>query len=531
MAYIQEDCRLVQRATCGYTLSVREVDGSQSVRVGNMAWIGPDIRWSGDGKNVVFIGRQTADAPTRVYVADRLGGSPRQIAVSPVAMTMLADGTSLLTVTSARVGEWLKRYDVNTLALLDSVPSPLKAGIVGLATSPTDETLAANVSGENGNQQIALLSPQGRLFDTLSVPLRGVVRWTPDGHAVLWFDDGEVGGYHSALHRAGVSSHRFVRAADAVMLGQVDIYPHGAFDVSRTSRYAIVGSQAHSSVEVASLTAPGLSWRTALYSTGTIGVRATFTPDGRALTFGSQDNIGENLYVLGLADGASHALTHFSGRAPAGGRWAEWADYSPNGARIAFVRGNGYGSDVAIMDSAGGRERVVVPGTIREGTAIARWLDDSHLVFVRHRYVVVIDTTGAVQDSVAMPDGVADAAQSLILDRVGRAAWLVGKVGNNYTALVTVDLRARSARVLPRSGRRTLPAGWSAAHRLLVATSDPLQLQHQLQQFDPATGTFRLVGALAPGCTSPEVDRRGTKVVCTTQHFESDVWLAGPAKR
>ena len=525
LAYVQDECQFADAPQCSFTLSVREVDGSQGVRIANMPSIDPEVQWSGDGKTVIF--RGSNGGASRVFVADRLGGSPHQIPVSPTAMTVLADGTSLLTA-DGRTNQWLRRWDIATLAALDSTPAPPDRRIISLATSSRDGTLAAVASSSTGNDQIVLLTPAGRLLDSMTVPLRGTVRWAPDGNAIVAYDDGESGGGDDLL-QISVKSRHMARSHFTMLFGQV--VGDGQFDVSLTSRYALVVKQQRSDFQVASLAEPGLRWRSITERSGILAHRISFTPSGGGLLVGAQDNLGENLQVFDIDGGATHALTTYRGLATTGGRWAESADYSPDGTRILYTRGNGANVDIAQIDSAGGRDRVLVP---RSPGNVPKWMDDGHFVLLRRGYVMLVDTSGVTRDSVMIPDSLALDDRRFQLNRPERSVYF--SVPASRT-IVAADFRAHVVRLVTRMPEAMYAAGWNASGQLLLATrtngsstSFIRAVTGRLVRLDPASGALIPVGALPRGCSSAVVDRRGLQVACRTVTGGGDVWLATPAQ-
>jgi hypothetical protein len=236
---------------------------------------------------------------------------------------------------------------------------------------------------------------------------------------------------------------------------------------------------------------------------------------------GATDNLGENLYSFDVDGESARALTTYHGLATSGGRWGEYPDYSPDGARILFARGNGANVDIAMIDSAGGRDRVVVPGSVNDAY-IPHWLDGDHFVLLRHGYVALVDTTGVARDSLKVADSMAVEQRPFLANAAERTAyfWAPGS-----RMIVAADFRSHTLRVVARTPEPMYPAGWNAAGQLIVASVHI----PKLYRVDRTTGGLTLIGAMPRGCIGAVVDRRGTQVVCRMGRGTGDVWLAAPA--
>ena len=135
--------------------------------------IAPDILWTWDGQSLVFRGAEQGGAE-RVYITGRLGGSMRQLPLSPTAMTIMPDGRTLVAATGLSAQQRLERWDLTTLALVDSAALPPFVYVGGLSASPRDGALAAYASLGGTQSVVMLLAPDARVLDTMALPSRDV---------------------------------------------------------------------------------------------------------------------------------------------------------------------------------------------------------------------------------------------------------------------------------------------------------------------------------------------------------------------
>ena len=530
LAYVQDDCALVDREACSATMQVREVDGVQSVHIATWHWIDPDLHWSGDGKSVVFKGSEKGSAEN-VFVVDRLGGTPRQMHVSPTAMTVMPDGHTLAMTVGAESAQWIQRWDLNTLALVDSARLPPQLGITSLSASPVDGTLAA-IGRFNGAPKILLLDSHARLLDSLFAGTRQVVRWDSTGTAVLVFDDGESGSTADDLLRVGVGKHRFDRSAPPVtVLGQVTTGAQGRFDVSRTGRLALVSQPVLGDLMVGALGAVPGAWRSLRQGSQSIW-GAAFTLDGKAILAGSSDNLAENLYEFPLLPGRPRALTAYRGTATTGGRWAQDADVSPDGAHIAFTRGSANSIDFVFIDSSGGRDRRIATGSTAGLFLAPRWLTNDIVVIKRNGAFVSVDTTGAGRDSVIIPDSIGH-RDGAWMNRAEQSMYFM----TNRGSIAAADFRTHQVRSAARADFALVVVGWLPNGTLLVsdATLEGTGIAYKSLKTSvfrvESDGKLTLISRVARHCLNVTIDRAGTTLACTVVSVGGDVQLAVATSR
>jgi Tol biopolymer transport system component len=528
IAWLQDDCSVADLDACTSTLQVREVDGVQSVHILTWQRIANDLHWSGDGKTLVFRGAERGGAE-HVYLVDRLGGTPRQIGVTPTAMTVLPDGHTLAVAVDGVGGQWIQRYDIVSLALVDSVRLPPQVSLVDMSASPTDGTLAASAVFGSLMHRLALIGRDGSLLDSIYVASRDVVRWDSTGTALLAFDDGEAGSPADDLLRIPVRDHHFDRQARPItVLGQITTgWDAGHLDVSRTGRVVIVNGTSERDVRVGALGAPPESWRSIRPGSTRIWGKVAFAPDGRSVAAGASDNLAENLYSFPTSGSARpRALTSYHGGFAPGGHWAQDASYSPDGAHIVFNRGTSASVDIVFTDSAGGRERRIAGGGLAAQSR-PDWLSNDLVVTYRNNAFVAIDTTGTPRDSVRVPDSIGHGENGLANPR-DRSMYFVAR----DLSIAAADFRTHAIRTVARAPFALTLVGWDATGALLVtdATFNTTNVAYKARKesvFRVNTdGTLTLMGKVPYHCLEVTIDRSGLTLACSQVSIGGDVMLA-----
>jgi hypothetical protein len=521
LAYLEDDCANVIHLPCTFTLQVREVDGAQAVRIGTWPNVSPDLRWTGDGHLVFRV--EEARGASSIFISDRLGGTPRRLAVDASAMAVLGDGHTLVAAVGAGSQQWLRRFDLTTLAALDSALLPPQTVVLDLSVSPRDGTLAAAASlGGNGNQ-LLLLDATAHVLDTLTVTSRDLSRWTPKGDALLIFDDAEAGGVADDLLRIGVARHHFAREAPTVLVGQLPTGFKGLLDVAQTGRAALLFGPTTAAVFFTSFggaaDASAGGWRTLITRHGFLE-SPQMTPDGLGVLLAMGDNTGENLYVVPLNGDHPRAVTAYHGWATSGGRWAQDVDYSPDGRHIAFNRGNGHIAEIAFSDSSGGRDRIIARSTLAERRWLPRWLSDDRVLAYRNGAIVAIDTTGAPRDSIVVPDSLAFAGGNAEVRWRDRSVYYWSVPAG---AMIVASFESHSVRVLSRPKSPLQPSGFNASGAL-VASEDPRTSGMSLYAIN-TTGAIAPFATLPTSCRNFRLDRSGTRGACARMEASRDVWL------
>ncbi|MGH8164608.1 MAG: protein kinase domain-containing protein, partial [Rhodanobacteraceae bacterium] len=174
LAYVSDDC-YGQTYSCTQTLQVREVDGTQSVKLVTWPTLRAKVLWSPDGETVAFTGTPDSSPPA-LYLSPRLGGAPRRVGAPAAAWAFTPDGKLV-----EAVGTLEKRsliwIDPHTLAHTDSAPLPRGLHFDDIAPNPDDGSFAV-AGGTGGATLLALLDSRGRLLDsTTAIDVRLDVRW------------------------------------------------------------------------------------------------------------------------------------------------------------------------------------------------------------------------------------------------------------------------------------------------------------------------------------------------------------------
>jgi len=498
LAYITRDC---PPEPCTSALRVREIDGTQSVRL--LAWdrLDFDLRWSPDGQRVLFGGERNGAPGT--YLIDRLGGSAQRLPGLGRTMDFSRDGRPILAV-EHEARTWLVRYDATSLAPVDSVAAPAGFTITGLSVEPTGARVAiTTVAGER--RLIALLGPDGRLLDSAAAAPRYPVRWAAAGDALLVFV--ESPGISDNLFRIPLSGDRLTWDRRQLILGQVQTGYLGRFDASRGGRLAIVSAPTTHSLLVSHLDAARPVWTSATSRTGYMSWMA-MSPDGSRFAAATTDNLGDNIYLFPVDGGTPVPATAQRGIRGMP-RW------SPDGRRLVFTVG---GQGFAIVDADGGPERPILPG--RDSPYEVHWLADDSLVLIGGNTLAILDTLGRTQRSITLPDSLGGIFRPLLDPHTRQLAYW----SERGTAVIVTDLRAGTSRSWGQAnGGVVSPAGWIADGSLLV--SSPSAISRLAGPGAPLVP----VAPLEPGCSRVSVDRAGRVAVCGGATRKADVWLADQA--
>jgi eukaryotic-like serine/threonine-protein kinase len=513
LAYTTNDCN-ADHSACMSALEIREVDGTQSVRILSWPQLGLHVRWSPDGSTVVFTGSPDSTAPG-VYVTSRLGGSVRRITSGDDALTFTGDGRALAVAEPRGGGQMLVRYDAHTFARMDSTTLPREFRIMDLASSPRDGRMAAVEEARVKFPTVLLLSADGRVLDSAALRYdayegaREVIRWDPSGSAVMC--SVVRPGVADDLMRLPVRGGRFGSHRGEVALGQVPTGYQGAFDVARTGRVAVVVVPTIHNLALRSLDAGHTAWTPLLSRTGYLEW-PTISPDGARIAETATDNLGDNIYVIPVSGGAPRALTAARGT-------REDLHWSPDGHHISYyddVRGR-----IGIVSVTDGVEHVSAVQAEYNS-----WLGSNALVVARTGTAfVVLDTLEHPVDSMRVADSVGVSSFIEANPATGQVAYWSDVAGG----LVSVDGHSGRTVAIARSARPLVAIGWDRDGSL-YATGPRTPLGGSQRSIFRVSRDGHVTGL---GIAAPVTCQRtisvgagGHLVACAGAESRPDVWLA-----
>ena len=519
LAYVTIECpRETDR--CTSALQVREVDGTQSVRLLSWPVLAPDLKWSPDGATVLFRGAPDSGLGA-TYLINRLGGSVRRLDRRATAMDFTPDGHQVALAAGPAGRQLLLRYDVASLALADSIALPTGLELRDLEFARDGDRLAFVAEVRGAYLALGLLGPDGRMSDSTQAPARPLVRWTSDGSALLYFQPGP--GIADDLMRLPVHGDQFNTKGTDIVLGQVPTGYEGRLDAARNGRVALITASTFHTLSVSRLDLSQRTWVPIATRTGFVATPA-ISPDGSRIAATATDNLGDNLYVFPVDGGQPHAATALHD----GGEDARW---SPDGQHLAYWNHKPQG--LGLIDVAGGRPRIVIPNFDLPG-GLHDWIGNDALVFYRGGALELVDTLGARRGVLRLPDSLGELVAPLLANPItSQVAYWSRAAGR----LVVADLRARQFVSLSRSADRLVPLGWGPDSSLFAGTTsaNPFipsgTLIRRIVRIPSAGAKPSLVLSVPVACSRAVVGAGGRLAVCAGDEIRPDVWLADEAGR
>ncbi|MBY0489260.1 MAG: protein kinase [Gemmatimonadaceae bacterium] len=400
---------------CRSALVVQDTGGSESARVIDNAKIIWDVRWLPNGTSMIV--SATLDSARRgIFVVPRLGGATRQV-TTPGTFDVDPTGDSLLFI--PKNGTTLASAFAYILSLAtgqatDSLklPSP---EVWAVAWSPNGSLLAINTGAK-----IFIARRNGALVDSMRNDGRSVIRWTPNGEALVRFM--AAPGREDDWVKVSVTRDGHFSGASSNIMPRLQALYRGDFDLARRS----AGLAYISGDALADQWVFGVGTTTAMpprrVTSGTSWYAdPAISDDGQTLYFLRGNGSGDNLYRIRL--GAS-PLKEEAVSTGAGAGVGSHSPLSPDGSRIVFQRiesGKNVLYDVATAtqritnrDSAGATwPRRVVPFGASGLAAIGR----------DYQSLMVLDSTKAMVRTVRAPDSLRVVKHTVSPD--GRSAALL----------------------------------------------------------------------------------------------------------
>ena len=528
IAYVSDDC-FGTNYTCTKTLKVREVDGTQSLKLVTWTAIGSTVRWSPDGSTVAFVGAPDSAAGS-LWVIPRLGGSPQRVGPAPSAWAFAPDGR--LIVAGLKMMLWL---DAHTFAHTDSAPLPRGFVFSDLDVRADGQRIAAT-SGKDFTHTLVLLDARGGLLDsTTAFGARRSIRWDASQLAILITTPEP--GVADNMRRIPVDGSRLRADRATLALGAVADGTDGFIDAARTGRVVVAAGPSTYNVLVRRLDDPNAVWTTLAHSTSWVWGH-DISPDGTSIAGSATDNVGENAYIFPLDGGARRMVTALHGL-------RDYPYWSADGRHLAYsAYTDGTLAEQVFTDAEGGRERRLVAG--RASGQTVGWMGSDAVVLHQGNAIVVVDTLGREQRRVPVPDSLAPGSVIRVDAARGRAAFWSRVSG----AVVVVDLN--TGRVAPVLHVRSTAwvAGWASDGSVLLATTSstqgtsaaipttpapPARRELVLQRLAPGATTLTRVAELPGGCWveigALVVGGGGRIAACTVRRYSPDVWLADQGGR
>ena len=529
LAYVIDEC-YGQQFACARTLRVREVDGSQSVKLLTWPSMGSDVRWSPEGTMVGFMGSPDSTG-SALYLVPRLGGTPQRVSTATSAWAFGPNG-QLLIVTGPAGRQSLAWLDQRTLANSSSAALPSGFLFRDLDLTRNGQRIAAIAQGRTTT--LMLLDGRGRLLDsTTAFSVRPTVRWDASNTGILVTTTAP--GTADNVRRIPVSRGTLDVKRAQIALGQVGDGTDGLIDASGSGRVAIVAGPTSFEILTLRLGDPAATWMASAQHTSWVWAQG-FSPDGLSIIGSATDNMGDNVYVFPVAGGSPRSVTTQHGI-------RDFPFWSADGRHVAYNALGAESMPIGVMftDLAGGRER---PMRMRDLEEVTGWMGNDALVLFRPGALTIVDTTGSVRKSIPLPDSLAPTPWSRIIGSSGIHTDAVS--GRSFywsaaaRAVIAVDLSSGQLARLVATTTPVLPVGWGSDGSLYVAaeasaaTPGPAgsapRRDRVIERLPPGGSIFVRIATLPSSCWTEmggvSVARNGTLAACTVRRYAPDVWLA-----
>jgi Tol biopolymer transport system component len=465
--------------------------------------------WSPDSASLLV-----ADAGLKVI--PRFGGDPRSIIGGGVSSFAWSPSGS--EIAYARTAPEIRFI---SLATNQSRTVPVRwSGMAhALDWSPSGQRLAAVVAGKGDDTALWLVSPDGsqqeQIVDETST--MSVVRWAPDGTSLYVLKQAEGANEVWSLplsFQTGKTAGPAVRALADVQAGRT-------FTIARDGRIAYTRQLHYANLWSAPLAPRERAGAAVQLTAGTSRNQfPAVSPDGTRLAFVRGEGAQSNVFVMPMTGGSPHQLT-FSGTVTGAPAW------SPDGSALAFCASFDGIRRVAVTGTAGGAVKPFPNSqcTMRFSEVPVMWAPRAEIVYQRtgNRNYHVLDPGSGAERPLVDDESV---------------GWLFGPRSSPDGSTVAAFWNRRGGSGVwmfpwrsPGNARLALeafawPLHWSAdGQTLIVYRHAPAS---EVLAFPTRGGAPKLLRPLAGQRVAlvPAVTPDGRVVVYSAHAIHSDVWLA-----
>jgi serine/threonine protein kinase/DNA-binding SARP family transcriptional activator/Tol biopolymer transport system component len=516
--------------SCTDSLVVQDVAGGRTAPLA----VGTSIihpKWNPDGRSVLFQATRVvgaADTAPGEYLVSFLDRAPRRIGPGGAAFNTRGDtivfGSRVTTRSDSIRLRFLRSAD---LEVLDSVSLRVSGRFVhDLDWSPDGKWLALIVYRGQGDRRVFLVSRRrGMVTDSITVAGRQLVRWVPNGDAVLLLL--QDGASDDIVLRRGVDRRTGHFTSDSVTKLKIPV-GGATFGISRDGKTMAVvdGSSTTTQFTVMERVGEHVTSRSLPTFTGWSSMPA-LSPDGRTIALSRGDAQGENLYLIPFEGGPERPLT-------SGQHHVDAPVWLRDG-RLVFKRGLP-STQLFVVNPRGGQPRPFGPSGYTTGNPwYLQWLDDSLYVLDQwdeHR-LLVVDSSGSVRGRLTVPDTL---SQLLAVTPDARQLWFLERNSESRrffsldrsTKLVTVDRSTKLVTITVDIPPNSQPLGWADDTYVFATWRKRTASPPTLWRVNSG-GTFTPIAVLPTDCdfgsTVISMSRDGRRFVCVRTDAKRDIWL------
>ena len=522
VAYVETSCRHAGLSLCQSSLLLQEV-GSTQPRV--LLAGATDLRvprWSHDGQTLIVAGELT-EGREGLFALPRLTGTPVRIGSLGVYDTHpSADSVMLI---PERATGYALVIVMSSGAVVDSIPFRFHDASE-ISWAPNGRHLAARMG-----DGVRIFARDGHPIDSISLEPRPVVRWNPEGTAVLFFRSGTVREDQFVQVRVGRDG-RILGPAEAVV-GRIPTLYRGEFDIARTTgALAVATGDANSDIWSFDLTATPVRGRRETRGTTWYGYPAA-SLDGRSIYYYRGDARGDNVYARNLETSVEEALT--SQRLPGG----EAMRLSYDGRRLVYGHsGSGRWLEYLELPS-----RQVFTARAPIWTDLVEPVSSRGFVSTDSRTgeLVVLDSLSGTWRPIGISDSLSAANFAASPDgaslAVAAAAIRASETGSVYRAgaggrrqvVGIVPVAGGEFRVLDTfaTGEPEIGVSWVDSRTLSLSRWLDADELPSLWRLTIQDGRLTPMATLPAPCTPATVglDKSGRMATCRVDDFRSDIWL------